>query len=136
MSEFSIKKYAKEQAKHAESFAFRYGAAALVGGVIVSMAYSRAEEKQDRAIEAVKENFIAKDRCLDDTAYDTSNGAIIDFIEVGDTDTVRIMPKDANAHKTSVLFITEADNGWYGFGDNRTAAFLLKQECDGIPDGF
>lgn len=136
MSEFSLKKYAKERARKVESFVARYALAVGIGGLAVSMVYSHAEEKQDNAIKAVKENFMAKDKCLDDTAYDTSNGAIIDFVEVGDTDTVRIMPKDANAHKTSVLFITEVDNGWYGFGDNRTAAFLVKHGCEGIPDSF
>ncbi len=133
MSEFSLKKYAVERAKQAESFVIRYAIAAGVGGIAVSMVYSHAEEKQDRAIQAVKENFTANGRCLNNTTYDESDGAVIDFIKIGDTDTVRIMPKDANAHKTSVLFITEVDNGWYGPGDSKTASFLIKRGCENIP---
>lgn len=108
----------------------------LAGGLAVSMVNARQDGKENGAVDEVKVNFMSHGKCLDDTIYDTSKGAVIDFTEVGDTNIVRIMPKAPNTHNPSVLLITEADNGWYGFADNRTGAFLVKQECEDIPTGY
>lgn len=110
----------------------------LAGAVLVpSVLFAGAEYVVNRLPQnQYSKNFTDEGKCLDGTPYDGDNYAMIEHTELNGTEVVKVTPQDANNLGPSVLYITETDNGWYGFGDNQTGAFLVKMQCENIPTGY
>jgi len=81
--------------------------------------------------EAVYENGFTDDgKCLDQTPYDPSEGAMVNLnhSNKADADILSVVPLQANFLTPAVLFFT-VDGGQINFADYRTGGLLVDRQC-------
>ncbi len=107
------------------------GAATLAVGMSVAAIYT-----VETPIDKYKNNFTDDGKCLDGTVYDEEKGADVTLETENGAQVVRVVPDAANTHTPAVLYITEIDKGWFGFGDHQTGIYLTEKNCENVPDGY
>jgi hypothetical protein len=75
--------------------------------------------------------------CLDQTPYDTSEGADLLEHRVEGVDVLTVVPQAANSLRPAVLNFVLAENGEiHHVGDYQTGEFLSGLGCNPSPDGY
>lgn len=78
--------------------------------------------------------------CLDGSPYDPEEGALINTHRIDEADALAVMPRDANSHRPSVLFLIINNNGISQPSlsplDFATGGFLANAGCPKQSDGY
>lgn len=109
------------------------GATALLGAAALLVVGAHFASQESSAINAYADKLTSTGECLDNTMYDTKNGAQVYESSLNSVSTLNVSPADINDNHAPVLHFTITPEGLaqpkLQTADHQTGSYLANQ-CD------